>query len=170
MPNDPLTLAEAADHLGVHYMTVYRYVRTGLLPATKFGGSWLISPTDLETVKRGRLSPRPKTNGAKTTQVRLLSRLLAGTRRGRVGAIGSHSRIGHQTGRHIARLDRTDTADSRVTLGEWGALDSRRTQGQRLGHSADQQTRWTFRSARCEVGHRSSSRPLPASCIPFPSP
>ncbi|MCU1344909.1 MAG: hypothetical protein JWL70_1175, partial [Acidimicrobiia bacterium] len=30
-----LTLHEAADALGVHYMTVYRYVRLGLLPARK---------------------------------------------------------------------------------------------------------------------------------------
>ena len=28
-----LTLQEAADLLGVHYMTAYRYVRTGRLPA-----------------------------------------------------------------------------------------------------------------------------------------
>jgi len=42
-----LTLNEAADRLGVHYMTVYRYVRLGMLPATKVGGSWRIDPDDL---------------------------------------------------------------------------------------------------------------------------
>ena len=36
---DDLTLHEAADVLGVHYMTAYRYVRLGLLPAAKAGGT-----------------------------------------------------------------------------------------------------------------------------------
>ena len=31
----PITLHEAADRLGVHYMTAYRYVRLGILPAQK---------------------------------------------------------------------------------------------------------------------------------------
>ena len=30
-----ISLQEAADQLGVHYMTVYRYVRHGRLPARK---------------------------------------------------------------------------------------------------------------------------------------
>jgi excisionase family DNA binding protein len=42
-----LTLHEAADRLGVHYMTVYRHVRTGVLPAYKVGGSWRVDPADL---------------------------------------------------------------------------------------------------------------------------
>ena len=33
----PLTLQEVADLLGVHYMTVYRYVRLGLLEAEQGG-------------------------------------------------------------------------------------------------------------------------------------
>ena len=37
MTEQTLTLAEAANHLGVHYMTAYRYVRTGQLPARKAG-------------------------------------------------------------------------------------------------------------------------------------
>ena len=42
-----LTLHEAADRLGVHYMTVYRRVRLGMLPARKVGGTWRIDPVDL---------------------------------------------------------------------------------------------------------------------------
>lgn len=44
-----VTLKEAADVLGVHYMTVYRYVRHGRLPAVKSGTNWLISVEDLES-------------------------------------------------------------------------------------------------------------------------
>jgi len=87
MPSEPLTLAEAADHLGVHYMTAYRYVRTGLLPATKTGGSWLISPPDLATLKRGQVTPQPRAQGTKATQGRLLSRLLAGDEAGAWGLL-----------------------------------------------------------------------------------
>jgi excisionase family DNA binding protein len=39
-----LTLHEAADLLGVHYMTAYRYVRLGLLHASKAGVSWRATP------------------------------------------------------------------------------------------------------------------------------
>ena len=61
MPSDParhLSLHEAADLLGVHYMTIYRRVRLGILPARKVGGTWLVDPADLErattTPERGR--------------------------------------------------------------------------------------------------------------------
>lgn len=43
-----LSLQEAADLLDVHYMTMYRYVRLGLLPAHKVGGSWQVGIEDLE--------------------------------------------------------------------------------------------------------------------------
>ncbi len=46
--SDRLSLHEAADLLGVHYMTVYRRVRLGILPARKFGGTWMIDRAQLE--------------------------------------------------------------------------------------------------------------------------
>jgi excisionase family DNA binding protein len=46
-PEDDLTLHEVAAHLGVHYMTAYRYVRLGMLPARRVGRSWRVSPMDL---------------------------------------------------------------------------------------------------------------------------
>jgi excisionase family DNA binding protein len=46
-PGALLTLHEVAERLGVHYMTVYRHVRLGMLPAHKVGGSWRIDPADL---------------------------------------------------------------------------------------------------------------------------
>jgi excisionase family DNA binding protein len=42
-----LSLNDAAARLGVHYMTAYRYVRTGLLPAAKRGATWHIEEQDL---------------------------------------------------------------------------------------------------------------------------
>ncbi|HCN09685.1 MAG TPA: DNA-binding protein, partial [Lentisphaeria bacterium] len=52
MSSDRLSLREAADELGLHYMTVYRYVRTGLLPATMDGGMWRVTVADLRNLQR----------------------------------------------------------------------------------------------------------------------
>lgn len=56
---DELTLHEAAAQLGVHYMTVYRYVRLGLLPAHKVGGTWQVDGTDLAVFREGGAFGRP---------------------------------------------------------------------------------------------------------------
>ncbi len=45
-----INLQEAADRLGVHYMTAYRYVRTGRLPARREGSQWWVDPRDLRAV------------------------------------------------------------------------------------------------------------------------
>jgi excisionase family DNA binding protein len=42
-----LNLKQVAALLGVHYMTAYRYVRTGRLPARREGTGWVIDPADL---------------------------------------------------------------------------------------------------------------------------
>lgn len=46
--SDFLTLHQAADRLGVHYMTAYRYVRLGQLSAHKEGGTWRVAIGDLD--------------------------------------------------------------------------------------------------------------------------
>ncbi len=45
-----LTLQEAADLLGVHYMTAYRYVRTGRLPGVRVGAHWHVRRADLDRI------------------------------------------------------------------------------------------------------------------------
>lgn len=44
---DGLNLKQVAATLGVHYMTAYRYVRTGRLPARRAATGWLVDPDDL---------------------------------------------------------------------------------------------------------------------------
>ncbi len=46
--NTEMTLEQAAERLGVHYMSAYRYVRTGRLPARQVGGRWAVDTKDLE--------------------------------------------------------------------------------------------------------------------------
>ena len=43
-----ISLNEAAERLGVHYMTAYRYVRTGRLDARKVGGTWQVPVAAIE--------------------------------------------------------------------------------------------------------------------------
>jgi len=74
-----LSLHEAADLLGVHYMTIYRHVRLGILPARKIGGTWMVDPADLE---RARTRPDPDRRRSHPRvsmwQDRLQARMLAG--------------------------------------------------------------------------------------------
>ena len=43
-----LNIKQVAAELGVHYMTAYRYVRTGRLAARKVGTGWVVRAADLE--------------------------------------------------------------------------------------------------------------------------
>lgn len=70
-----ISLQEAADRLGVHYMTVYRYVRLGKLPATKSGGTWQVATSDLEDMQRvddSSVPARPPADWSGRLQARLL--------------------------------------------------------------------------------------------------
>ena len=83
MPETKLiNLREAADRLGVHYMTAYRYVRTGRLPARRQGSQWRVAPGDLgavtrSTAKAGR-HPGSGTPSRDVARRRLERRLVAG--------------------------------------------------------------------------------------------
>ncbi len=54
-----MNLQDAADALGVHYQTAYRWVRTGALPATKRGASYEVAEEDLERFRAVRESETP---------------------------------------------------------------------------------------------------------------
>ena len=76
-----ITLNEAADRLGVHYMTAYRYVRTGRLHGVKDGAEWRVRASDVEALKRPAETPRPRRRRTDYA-ARLEERLLAGDESG----------------------------------------------------------------------------------------
>jgi len=84
---ETMTIQEVADTLGVHYMTAYRYVRQGRLPATRRGAEWRIRPSDVAalttTVRRG--SARTDADGEA-----LERRMLAGDSQGAWWLLQSH--------------------------------------------------------------------------------
>lgn len=61
------TIEETATRLGLHYMTVYRYVRIGRLPAEYRDGRWHIAPADLPRVT-GRPARRHNRHSKATAQ------------------------------------------------------------------------------------------------------
>lgn len=75
-------LRDAAERLGVHYMTIYRYVRTGRLPARRDGATWRVAITDLERLR----APDPRPSRTRATgqlrPTRLLDRMVAGDEAG----------------------------------------------------------------------------------------
>jgi excisionase family DNA binding protein len=81
-PSGRLSLREAADLLGVHYMTIYRRVRLGMLPARKVDGTWWVDRADLErarpTSARGRRRRGTAQPRASMWQQRLEERMLRG--------------------------------------------------------------------------------------------
>lgn len=83
-----LTLHEAAEQLGVHYMTAYRYVRLGLLPAVKVGGSWQVTSDDLAGFRAAEAAPtQPGVRRRAPWAARLEARLVAGDGRGAWGVV-----------------------------------------------------------------------------------
>lgn len=52
-----LDLQAAADALGVHYQTAYRWVRSGRLPAQRIAGKYVVDRTDLIELERSRTTP-----------------------------------------------------------------------------------------------------------------
>lgn len=85
--NEPLdmSLHEAAERLDVHYMTAYRYVRLGILPARKEGRSWRILSADLDTFM-ARDEPRTMRGEADWSD-RFLNRVLAADEPGAWGVL-----------------------------------------------------------------------------------
>ena len=82
-----LTLQEAADELGVHYMTAYRYVRLGAMEASKSGGVWQVQRSAVdrfrEDAKAAAATVGPSGKGGPRNRrapwsSRLESRLVAG--------------------------------------------------------------------------------------------
>jgi len=86
-----LTLQEAADRLKVHYMTAYRWVRRGDLPAFKTGGRLRVRARDLEAFLQERqVDVAAPTDGGGTdwdTHVDALHRLLLAGERSEAGAL-----------------------------------------------------------------------------------
>ncbi len=74
-----VSLVEAAQILGVHYMTAYRYVRTGRLAAELDGRVWRVRQDHLDAFRQPRTAAAPR---RAAPAARLVERLIAGDEAG----------------------------------------------------------------------------------------
>ena len=72
-----ITLTDAAEQLGVHYMTAYRYVRTGRMYAVKRGGKWWVEQEAIDSAREDvgvrRTSGEPREMLVEPFETRLLA-------------------------------------------------------------------------------------------------
>ena len=98
MSNSDVSLHDVAEMLDVHYMTVYRYVRQGQLPATKVGRSWYVKPSDLELFRDAKARTSEVSEGGKKIAPwaeRLEAQLIQGDQRGAAEIMEAVLRSGH---------------------------------------------------------------------------
>jgi excisionase family DNA binding protein len=98
MSNSDVSLHDVAEMLDVHYMTVYRYVRQGQLPATKIGRSWYVKPSDLELFRDAKAHSSEVSEGVKKIAPwaeRLEAQLIQGDQRGAAEIMEAVLRSGH---------------------------------------------------------------------------
>ena len=83
--DDRIDLQSAADQLGVHYQTAYRWVRSGKLRADLIGGRYLVTREELDAVEVERRTPSaPPPPGPKritTSASRMHDALVSGDER-----------------------------------------------------------------------------------------
>jgi excisionase family DNA binding protein len=77
-----MTLQEAAERLGVHYMTAYRYVRTGKLPAEKAGVHWMVDAADVDRLLKAPATRRPRGTVRTEGPAKLAARMVDGDEAG----------------------------------------------------------------------------------------
>lgn len=117
--NDLITLNEAADRLGVHYMTAYRYVRTGRLAGVKDGAEWRVRVSDVDALKNPEPpSARPRRRRTDYA-ARLEERLLAGDESGAWSVIDGAM----ASGMEASEVYRELLAPALVSVGDRWARD-----------------------------------------------
>src|SRR5487761_2306425 len=100
-----LTLVDVAQRLGVHYMTAYRYVRTGRLVAHQRGSQWFVREEELvrfeESSRADAERPRaPRPRARRSPDDRLSARLIAGDEGGS-GASAQEFQVSGATPREV---------------------------------------------------------------------
>lgn len=98
MPKSLVSLNEVSEILGVHYMTAYRYVREGRLPAIKEGRGWVVKSSDITAFRKGSGQAVVSTTSNRKVAPwcdRMLTLLISGDERGVLTLMESVLRSGN---------------------------------------------------------------------------
>ncbi len=132
MGND-VTLHEAAERLGVHYMTAYRYVRQGQLNATRTSAGWRVALNDIEQFSRPGGSTPGETSKTRARRnapwaSRLEARLIAGDVEGAWSVIESAMAAGSTVDRVYTEYitEAMESIGARWAAGELAVADEHR--------------------------------------------
>ncbi|MGA0785826.1 MAG: B12-binding domain-containing protein, partial [Ilumatobacteraceae bacterium] len=110
-----VSLDQAAKRLGVHYMTVYRYVRLGQLPAERRDGTWHVLVSDLDRFIEAKKKPvKRSARPAADWAARLEQRLLEGDEAGAAKLLDDALASGHD----LFSLYLDVVSPSMVSIGE----------------------------------------------------
>lgn len=120
MIDGDLTLHEAADELGVHYMTAYRYVRLGLLDAVKLGGIWHVRRSAIDHFRAGSERSPVRAGERAPWAERFEARLVDGDAQGARGVVEKAM----SSGASLDSIYLTVLTPAMVNIGErWSAGD-----------------------------------------------
>jgi excisionase family DNA binding protein len=121
-----VTLQEAADLANVHYMTAYRYVRTGRLPARQEGSRWTVATSDLVALQQG--GRRQRGAGRSANRAQLMDRLVAGDEPGAWAVVNAALTSGMRAGEVLLGLvaGALRTIGERWATGELSVADEHR--------------------------------------------
>jgi MerR family transcriptional regulator, light-induced transcriptional regulator len=128
-----VTLHEAAERLGVHYMTAYRYVRQGQLNATRTSAGWRVALDDLQQFSRPSAPAMRETQKGRARRhapwaLRLEARLIAGDVEGAWGVIESAMAAGSSVDRVYTEYitHAMESIGARWAAGELAVADEHR--------------------------------------------
>ena len=136
---EPITLHEAAERLGVHYMTAYRYVRTGKLPAEKAGVHWVVDPADVERMRSTPATRRPRRSVRAEGPAKLAARMVGGDEAGAWGIVENALDLDARPPRGLPRAVGAGARADRDRLGGGSAVHRGRAPrdgGRRTPHRA----------------------------------
>ncbi len=120
------TLQEVADELGVHYMTIYRYVRLGMLPAHKVGSTWRVHAADVVAFRKAKQASPSAGRTRQFDPVRWVGRLEARLVAGDANGAWSALEAAMASGAEVEQLYLDVITPALVSIGErWarGELD-----------------------------------------------
>ena len=148
---DELSVSEAAERLGVHYMTAYSYVRTGRLDARREGAQWRIRRRAVDQLLEPLPRRHPKSRARTPGATRRASDRERRTRR--VDTHRTRADLGARARRRPPRRDQSGAAVDRPAVAAGSPRHQRRALRDHGRAAAHRPARAPLHGTGAHVGH-----------------